>query len=182
PGHPVGTCPACGGTHTTRSTTERTRIWWPPPCRSCATAWPRGSAPSWSVPTATRPCCPRRSAMPGWTDCRIARCTAGRRSPSPPCPVEAGAPVFDVREPTDLVELRADLMAAVTRAGLAERPAHDLVFAASEVTTNALRHGRPPVRIRLWSTTGQAVCTVTDAGPGFDEPLAGYLPAHGGAL
>ena len=38
------------------------------------------------------------------------------------------------------------------------------------------------MRIRLWSTARQTVCTVTDAGPGFDDPLAGYLPAHGGDM
>jgi anti-sigma regulatory factor (Ser/Thr protein kinase) len=105
-----------------------------------------------------------------------------RRFAPAPCPVEAHAPVFDVLEPTDLVALRADLLAALTGAGLAEQPANDLLFAAAEVTTNALRHGRPPVRIRLWSTGRQTVCTVTDAGPGFDDPLAGYLPAHGADL
>ena len=105
-----------------------------------------------------------------------------RSAPAEPDPIEATTPVFAVRELTDLVELRADLLGALTRAGLPERSAHDFVFAVSEVTTNALRHGRPPVQIRLWSDADHSVCTVADAGPGFDDPLAGYVPAHGGDL
>jgi anti-sigma regulatory factor (Ser/Thr protein kinase) len=105
-----------------------------------------------------------------------------RAVPAGPLPVEAATPVFAVQQPTDLVELRAGLLATLARSGLPERTATDLVFAASELTTNAMRHGRPPVRVRLWSTTDQSVCTVTDAGPGFDDPLAGYVPAHGGDM
>jgi len=105
-----------------------------------------------------------------------------RSAPTGPFPIEAGAPVFAVQEPTDLLALRAGLLATLHRSGLPERTATDLVFAASELTTNALRHGLPPVQVRLWSTTDHSVCTVTDAGPGFDDPLAGYVPAHSGDL
>ncbi len=105
-----------------------------------------------------------------------------RSTPAHPDPIEAGAPALAVEAPTDLVALRAGLLATLTAAGVGERAAQDLVFAASEVTTNALRHGRPPVCVRAWSNGDHTVCTVTDAGPGFDDPLAGYLPAHGGDL
>ena len=42
--------------------------------------------------------------------------------------------------------------------------------------SNALRHGRPPVDVRLWTTPTRLVCAVTDRGNGFDDPLAGYVP------
>lgn len=49
----------------------------------------------------------------------------------------------------------------------------DLVLAVSEVVTNAIVHGRPPVCMRGWGVPRRVVLTVTDAGPGPDDPLAG---------
>ena len=51
-----------------------------------------------------------------------------------------------------------------------------LVFAVSEAVTNALTHGRPPVRFRLWSAPDRIVATVTDRGDGPADPFAGLLP------
>nr|WP_230417051.1 ATP-binding protein [Micromonospora tarapacensis] len=56
----------------------------------------------------------------------------------------------------------------------------DFVVAVSEVVTNGLRHGRPPVRFRLWAGTDRIVATVGDAGAGPDDPYAGLLPTAGG--
>ncbi len=50
------------------------------------------------------------------------------------------------------------------------------------MVSNAVRHGRPPVGVRLWATVGTLVCTVRDAGRGWDSPFAGYGPAHGDDL
>jgi anti-sigma regulatory factor (Ser/Thr protein kinase) len=50
------------------------------------------------------------------------------------------------------------------------------------MTTNALRHGRPPVDLRLWAAEGRLVCTVTDRGAGLQDPFIGYGPAHGDDL
>jgi anti-sigma regulatory factor (Ser/Thr protein kinase) len=53
-----------------------------------------------------------------------------------------------------------------------------LVIAANEVTTNAVRHGAPPVHARAWATDEGLVCEVSDAGAGIADPLAGWtLPA-----
>jgi anti-sigma regulatory factor (Ser/Thr protein kinase) len=51
-----------------------------------------------------------------------------------------------------------------------------------EMTTNALRHGRPPVDLRLWADEKRLVCTVTDRGAGLQDPFIGYGPAHGDDL
>jgi hypothetical protein len=51
-----------------------------------------------------------------------------------------------------------------------------LVFAVSEAVTNALIHGRPPVRFRLWTAPDRIVATVTDRGDGPADPSAGLLP------
>ena len=50
-----------------------------------------------------------------------------------------------------------------------------------EVIGNALRHGAPPIDVRLWTTSTRLEATVTDSGQGFDDPLAGYLPPGTGS-
>lgn len=69
-------------------------------------------------------------------------------------------------------------------AGAATRPdaVNAFVFAVSEVTTNALTYGRPPVRVRVWHARDRSVCTVTDHGDGFDDPLGGYVPPADGQV
>ncbi|MEO3922557.1 anti-sigma factor RsbA family regulatory protein [Micromonosporaceae bacterium B7E4] len=56
----------------------------------------------------------------------------------------------------------------------------DLVVAVSETVTNALRHGRPPVRFRLWAGVDRIVVAVSDGGGGPEDPFAGLLPAADG--
>ncbi|MDG4801890.1 ATP-binding protein [Micromonospora sp. WMMD980] len=53
-------------------------------------------------------------------------------------------------------------------------------MAVSEVVGNALRHGTPPVRLRLWSAPDRIVVAVHDRGPGPKDPYAGLLPAGDG--
>ncbi|EOD63016.1 ATP-binding protein, partial [Amycolatopsis vancoresmycina] len=53
----------------------------------------------------------------------------------------------------------------------------DLADREDEIVDNALRHGRPPVRMRIWADAGHVVVTVHDTGDGPDDPFAGLLPA-----
>jgi anti-sigma regulatory factor (Ser/Thr protein kinase) len=55
--------------------------------------------------------------------------------------------------------------------------------AVSEIVTNGVSHGRPPVRLRVWADMDHMIVTVHDPGPGPDDPLAGLIPAahHGRA-
>jgi anti-sigma regulatory factor (Ser/Thr protein kinase) len=102
-----------------------------------------------------------------------------RSLPVPREPVEDTAPVLAVDGATVLAELRGSLRAALHRV-VADRELHeDLLLAVSEVAANAFRHGRPPVTARLWADGHRLVCTITDSGRGFDDPLAGFQPAHG---
>jgi anti-sigma regulatory factor (Ser/Thr protein kinase) len=55
----------------------------------------------------------------------------------------------------------------------------DYLLAVDEMTSNAVRHGKPPVSLRLWVGADRIVCSIDDHGPGFDDPFAGYGPAHG---
>lgn len=94
-----------------------------------------------------------------------------------PDPLEASRPALVADEDTDLRDLRSDLHSALASSALPVEVVEGFVFAINEVVTNAMRHGRPPMRLRLWSSPSRAVCTVTDDGPGFDDPFAGYLLA-----
>ncbi len=76
----------------------------------------------------------------------------------------------------DLAVLRHSVTAELDRRGVPPWRVHEFIVAVSEIVANALRHGRPPVRARLWSTARRVLCTVTDTGAGFDYPLSGYLP------
>ena len=105
--------------------------------------------------------------------------------PVPPEPLEKTEPLVDADSVRDLRGLRRDL---ATRAAEARLPAgsepalEDFLLAVDEMTTNALRHGRPPVDLRLWAGEGRLVCTVTDRGAGLQDPFIGYGPAHGDDL
>jgi anti-sigma regulatory factor (Ser/Thr protein kinase) len=59
---------------------------------------------------------------------------------------------------------------------LASTDIGSLVLGVSEAVTNALIHGRPPVRFRLWLAPDRMVATVTDRGDGPADPFAGLLP------
>ena len=85
----------------------------------------------------------------------------------------------------DLRGLRRDLAARAADASLpagSEPALEDFLLAVDEMTTNALRHGRPPVDLRLWADEKRLVCTVTDRGAGLQDPFIGYGPAHGDDL
>ncbi|WP_422770108.1 anti-sigma factor RsbA family regulatory protein [Plantactinospora sp. WMMC1484] len=92
-----------------------------------------------------------------------------------PDPLQSTTPLVELVDPsptqarhavygTDPGTLRADEI-------------EDLVVAVSETVTNALRHGRPPVRFRLWSGTDRIIVAVSDGGGGPEDPFAGLLPA-----
>jgi anti-sigma regulatory factor (Ser/Thr protein kinase) len=67
-------------------------------------------------------------------------------------------------------------LAACAGVGLSPLQVEDFVFATSEAVTNALVHGQPPSRLRLWADRTHVVASVTDRGAGPKDPLAGLLP------
>ena len=106
-----------------------------------------------------------------------------RSAPVGPEPTEATEPMFVVDELADLATLRRRIrLAALAECALPFDAVQDFVFAANEVATNAIVHGGPPVLVRFWCTPSQLLCTITDQGPGFDDPFAGYIPASSGDL
>lgn len=92
-----------------------------------------------------------------------------------PDPLEAKPPDLAMSDVTDLDEMRRELEGCLFRTTHMAHEATDVVLAANEITTNAIRHGRPPVTFRLWVQPDRCVCTVTDGGTGIDDPFAGYI-------
>ncbi len=93
-----------------------------------------------------------------------------------PDPLEHGLPRLDLRDPDDLAALRAAVEHVLTGDGLSRHAVQGFVLAISEIATNAMIHGGAPVRVRLWSGGGRALCSVHDEGPCFD-PYSGYVPS-----
>jgi anti-sigma regulatory factor (Ser/Thr protein kinase) len=97
--------------------------------------------------------------------------------PYAPDPLEGSAPVAELvnRSP-------ADARHALTQAGRGRIPPtalQDLLIGVTEAVSNAQRHGRPPVTVRIWAAPGRIVVTVHDTGTGPADQLAGLVPAPG---
>ncbi|MFB4306395.1 anti-sigma factor RsbA family regulatory protein [Actinomadura sp. GTD37] len=125
----------------------------------------------------------RAVANPGfvdpWTFC--ARCDAEPLPPPPP-----GAAALPLDERADLYWLRAWVADCARRTPLPEEGLQRLLVAATEVVTNALRHGEPPVALRMWTDAPDGVpslvCEVTDGGrwpPGTGYGLLPPRPPDG---
>jgi anti-sigma regulatory factor (Ser/Thr protein kinase) len=102
-----------------------------------------------------------------------------RRLPVPREAVESGPPVFAMDDVPTLPGLRRAVAAVLERWVSDDEQRGDLHLAVSEIGSNAFRHGLRPVSVRVWADSTRIVCTVTDRGHVFDDPLAGYAPAHG---
>ena len=102
-----------------------------------------------------------------------------RSLPTPAEPLEETEPLLRVDSVSDFIGLRHAV--ADRLAGLGGSPdlLEDLHLAVDEMCSNAVRHGGPPVQLRLWASAERVVCTISDRGPGMDDPFAGYGPAHG---
>lgn len=95
--------------------------------------------------------------------------------PVPPDPVQNEPPHADLAAPSPAEARRA--LRRADRGVLPPEDVDDLVVAVSESVTNALLHGRPPVRLRIWHGTDRIVVSVSDGGEGPRDPFAGLLPA-----
>jgi anti-sigma regulatory factor (Ser/Thr protein kinase) len=105
-----------------------------------------------------------------------------RGMPVPVEPLQGSAPRLAVDDVADPIALRHAVAAELAAVRGPREVVEDFLLAVDETTSNAIRHGAPPVGLRLWTSADRLVCTVTDAGPGPDDPFAGYGPAHGDDL
>jgi anti-sigma regulatory factor (Ser/Thr protein kinase) len=87
----------------------------------------------------------------------------------------ANGVALDLRFDVDgLYALRSALLAHGSELGANENDLDRLVLVASELATNAIRHGGGAGRLRLWRDGDRIVCEVTDGGGGiFDPDLGG---------
>jgi anti-sigma regulatory factor (Ser/Thr protein kinase) len=96
-----------------------------------------------------------------------------------PDPLEATEPALALIDLDDMRALRRSVHQVLADSCLDRDAAQDFVLAIDEIVANAAEHGVPPVDVRLWCSRDRALCSVTDRGACFDDPLAGYGPAHG---
>jgi anti-sigma regulatory factor (Ser/Thr protein kinase) len=96
-----------------------------------------------------------------------------------PDPIEATEPALSLLDLDDMRTLRRAVSRVLADSPLSEDAAQDFVLAIDEIVANAAEHGVPPVDVRLWCGRDRLLCAITDHGSCFDDPLAGYGPAHG---
>jgi anti-sigma regulatory factor (Ser/Thr protein kinase) len=104
------------------------------------------------------------------------------RLPLPREPLEDQPPVFAVEEANALAPLRHQLAAVLATCVPDRDRGEDMHLAVSEIAANAFRHGVPPVSAQVWADGGRVICTITDRGTNYADPLAGFQPAHGADL
>jgi len=102
-----------------------------------------------------------------------------RSLPIPVEPLESTTPRLWARDVADFIGLRHAVAAELATVDAPRDLIEDYLLAVDEMSSNAVRHGKPPVSLRLWVGEDRIVCTIDDHGPGFDDPFAGYGPAHG---
>ena len=95
--------------------------------------------------------------------------------PPDPDPLEQSAPAIEMADPAEAQVRHA--VTGIARGHLPDSALQDLVLGASEAVSNARRHGRLPVTVRIWAASGRVVTRVHDTGPGPLDPLAGLVPA-----
>jgi|SRR3954463_16516760 serine/threonine-protein kinase RsbW len=88
--------------------------------------------------------------------------------------------------PTELKNLRSSLYAALTGrpilGGHLDDVPEKMVLVATELATNALRHGRPPTIVTLYRTAVSSVLDVADHDPEILPEFADARPAGAGGL
>jgi anti-sigma regulatory factor (Ser/Thr protein kinase) len=102
-----------------------------------------------------------------------------RALPVPDEPLEATVPRLHASHVADFASLRRALATELAGVPADGDLVQDFLLAVDEMTSNALRHGGRPIDLRLWIGTDRIVCTIGDRGTGWDDPFAGYGPAHG---
>ncbi|MFC9969825.1 anti-sigma factor RsbA family regulatory protein [Spirillospora sp. NPDC127200] len=113
---------------------------------------------------------------PGFVD-PWAYTAACDRDALPPPP--DGAERIPITRP-DLYWLRVCVSDFAQRTPLPEEELQRLLVAVTEVVTNAMRHGEPPITLSLWTEPGELVCQVSDAGVWRGGPDIGLIPPRAG--
>jgi anti-sigma regulatory factor (Ser/Thr protein kinase) len=102
-----------------------------------------------------------------------------RALPVPVEPLEGTPPLLAVDDVREFSGLRRAVAGVLAGLGGDADLLEDLHLAIDEMSSNGVRHGGPPVTLRLWADADRVVCRISDGGSGMDSPFAGYGPAHG---
>jgi hypothetical protein len=78
--------------------------------------------------------------------------------------------------PEDERTFRRLLARELASDGVDAEVASEMLVAAAAVLANAKRHGGGLRALRAGRAGGRFVCEIADAGPGLDDPFAGYIP------
>ena len=92
---------------------------------------------------------------------------------SPPIAGQDGVALHQPFDVDSLYAMRAALVAHGSELGADGVALERLVLVASELATNAVRHGGGQGTLRLWRTGVSIFCEVSDRGPGIGDPQAG---------
>lgn len=94
-------------------------------------------------------------------------------SPNPP---PARSPVAELTVDGSLLAVRQAVRRLCREIDMSHWDVEQLALAVNEAVTNALTHGEPPVRVRVYQEQQALVCEVEDAGAAMTDLLAGYSP------
>jgi anti-sigma regulatory factor (Ser/Thr protein kinase) len=75
----------------------------------------------------------------------------------------------------DIESFREVLARELVAEHVPEAKVIDALLAATELAANAVEHGGGVTAVRVGNVDGRFVLEMTDRGPGFDDPAAGYL-------
>ncbi len=109
--------------------------------------------------------------------------TALDTDPLPPPPGKPRVLTLDERiaETGDFRDLRAFVGDHAIMLGMPGDKVRLLLIAVCEVASNAVRHGAPPMEVRLWHDSGDLVTEVVDYGHWRPDPLIGHIPPEPGS-
>jgi anti-sigma regulatory factor (Ser/Thr protein kinase) len=99
---------------------------------------------------------------------------------APNDPLESLPPAIELRDPSPATARRA-VHELAPRTNLRLEEVDDFLVATSEAVSNAILHGTPPVRLRLWTAPDRMVVAVTDFGLGPRHLHAGLAPPTEGS-
>jgi anti-sigma regulatory factor (Ser/Thr protein kinase) len=94
-------------------------------------------------------------------------------TPPPAAPADLDWDVY-LDSADDLAALRRRLRTWGVTCGLGDHDTDDIVIAVDEIATNALEHGRPPARVRSWTTPGALFVQIDDHGGTRIPAVTGY--------
>jgi anti-sigma regulatory factor (Ser/Thr protein kinase) len=97
-------------------------------------------------------------------------------------PLEAVETTAALAVTTDLSRVRRFVRRNVAHAGLRGDRVADLALAVHELAANALRHGRAPAELRVWTAPAAIVAEIADSGGGLHDRFAGHFEPEPAAV